>query len=756
MASSNPRPTVYLVVAGMTLAATLGLRGAFVDWTFLVPAGLGVAVAVTVALIADRLRVDAGESMALSLLGFAIMGAVAVSRAPSPGAFATFARGVIGGWADFLTTAAPVDVIGGVRAVPYAVGWFGTLIGVEIVRATRRPALPAVGPLLAAVLTVLITLEDRTVAVVEGALIVVGAIGLGLIQQRLNRNVEELSAEATADAPHRTRQGIAVSAALLAVIAIGATFVGPRLPLADANDRFDLRDVLRPPWSPLEVPSPLVELKASLKDAREEEVVFEVTGPIEVQRWRVAALSNYDGVIWAVADGVVGDAEFVPVGSQFPLADGRPADEADTVVHEVTIRSLGSHWFPAAGRPFSIVSDDDLDLRFNVETGTVGTPAALADGLTYRIESIPERLPPRAELLGATMTPIDRIDQLPTVPPQVRNLAADLTEGLPFGWAQVEAISDAFLAGGFYADGPEIPPGHSFARMATFLEDPERWIGYAEQYAAAAAVLTRIAEVPSRIVVGYEIPPERYIDGRAQVFAGDISAWLEVRTDEYGWVAVRVTPNEAREPSDEELGITTREVASPSPPPPPPPLPEQQITQQEVEDLDDLEVPERDEDENLAAGGLPLPAVIALAVAVPLVAIVLVAALVILLKVARGNRRRTRGTAAHQVVGAWNELLDRYREAGIRRPPQTTPNEAVQWILSEDDSGGAVSDALVGVAAGVDRAAYHRDEPTNEDAEAVWRQYEAVVSNLYQSRSPRRRWAMKADPRTLFGDSDAR
>ena len=70
------------------------------------------------------------------------------------------------------------------------------------------------------------------------------------------------------------------------------------------------------------------------------------------------------------------------------------------------------------------------------------------------------------------------------------------------------AIRDEFVTSGFYDVTPDTPPGHSYGRIATMLEDPERIVGFEEQYAAAAAVMAQVAELPVRVVVGYRIPAD--------------------------------------------------------------------------------------------------------------------------------------------------------------------------------------------------------------------------------------------------------
>ena len=81
-----------------------------------------------------------------------------------------------------LSTLPPADVSGEMRALPFAIAWLGTMVGAEIARSSFVPGLPALGPTLAMLISLLFTLEDRTVALLQGTAMVVGALVLGLIQ----------------------------------------------------------------------------------------------------------------------------------------------------------------------------------------------------------------------------------------------------------------------------------------------------------------------------------------------------------------------------------------------------------------------------------------------------------------------------------------------------------------------------------------------------------------------------------------------
>ena len=79
------------------------------------------------------------------------------------------------------------------------------------------------------------------------------------------------------------------------------------------------------------MPSPLAEVKASLKDDRKADVVFTVTGDTPSTRLPLAVLTDYDGVIWTVADPQRDAAatEFVPVDTELPELDDAAAGRLD-------------------------------------------------------------------------------------------------------------------------------------------------------------------------------------------------------------------------------------------------------------------------------------------------------------------------------------------------------------------------------------------------------------------------------------------
>ena len=250
----------------------------------------------------------------------------------------------------------------------------------------------------------------------------------------------------------------------------------------------------------------------------------------------------------------------------------------------------------------------------------------------------------------------------------MRNLAADLVEGHDRGWPQLAAIRDEFVNQGFYDVTEDTAPGHSYGRIAAMLEEPDRIVGFEEQYAAAAAVMAQVAELPVRVVVGYRVPAASWRNGRAEVTAGDIAAWVELDAGEHGWIPVDVTPDRSRTPDPDTQGSTTEQIAIPNPPPPPPPPPQIEPPRQEEEAIDSEEEVEPVEHEFGTGTGLAPWAVIALGVAgVPLGLLVLFALLVVGWKLtapAAPAQPTVHDGPSHRCVGRGRRSLHR-----VRRPP---------------------------------------------------------------------------------------
>ena len=299
---------------------------------------------------------------------------------------------------------------------------------------------------------------------------------------------------------------------MVIAITVVAPFVGPRLPLADANERYDLREHVTPPWDPLSVPSPLVELKSSLVDQHRTDVVFHVDADEPLARWQAAVLGSYDGVVWTVGSGQSNaTSEFKQVGLRLPAPSTAEAGDAESVDATVTVRDLRAPWVPSPGWPTAL---DPLtavtgDVRSNLRTGTVAVTGGMPADFSYNVSARPLSTADDDTLSTAHITSLPPSAQLDALPPAMRNLGRRHRPGQAVRLAAGDGDPRRAAQRGLLRRQPGVAPGHSYFRLAELLADRRRMVGYEEQYAAAAAVLLRVAQIPTRVVVGYLVPDRR-------------------------------------------------------------------------------------------------------------------------------------------------------------------------------------------------------------------------------------------------------
>lgn len=789
--TTTPRVLPVGVVAVSAVVAAFGFRGVFPDWTFVPAAVIGALGASIVGVVGRRLRLTVGESLLASLTAFAALGAVAAAGVPTPSAYRTFADGLVNGWAQVLSSMPPATLVGEYRVLPYTVAWLAAMVGGEILRVDHPDRAPRVrrlgglailGPLASFGLTSLITVERRPVAVAQGAALAAGALVLGYLHQA------RAAGDAATPADHDPALGerrpgwretawarAAAAVAMVVVVTVAAVVVGPRVPNADAHARFDLRRFQTPPFDPLDEPTPLGQVKAGLQDENADRVVFTVTSPEPVTRVTLATLGHYDGEHWNVAAPTVSEAggrdraEFRPVDEVFPApVDGTisgwsrvPATIRIEHLSDLAAGEFDPVWLPVPGWPISVrptggSAERRLELHFDAASGNVAVaPDGPPAGLEYDVVAA---VPPDPAELPLAAAPVDLTDPYDLAMPQLRSFAATVLEGADVGYEQIAAIRMWLVDRGAYdsrADSDTARPGHNLLRLGEMLADPDRIVGFEEQYAAAAALLARSQGLPARVAVGFVVPADEVAgrvapdaDGDTVTFlAGDINAWVEVRFDEYGWLPFDVTPPRERLPEDTPIGRTEREVALPDPPPEPPPP----AVPPDLDADTELDEDEIDEDEDApAAGRSPNWRRVAVAAAAgsPLVALLAGVVTVVVLKRRRTARRRS-GPPARRVAGAWYELVDRLAEQGASPPPAATPREAALGLRDAEVVTDDEAARLIALADDVDRAAFAATPPTPEVAERAWAHATEVAEALWSRRTPVRRLLQRVDPRPL-------
>ena len=257
-------------------------------------------------------------------------------------------------------------------------------------------------------------------------------------------------------------------------------------------------------------------------------------------------------------------------GRQLP--SGPTAPQAGPVIRQdYQIGRYGLSFLPALGRP---VRTTGTHLAFDRVSGMLATSTPAPAGFKYSVDSeVPDlsqvasgarQAGQRPQLRHPGPAPSRRAGPRPSL-----TSPASSRPGRPtprFSSIANELRSSAF---GY---NKTARPGHSLGLLSAFLTAPTgssqvttARVGFAEQFAAAFAVLARAKGFPSEVVVGYRVNPVAAAKGiPIAVLPREIHAWVEVNLNGVGWVTfdpTNTTPRNSTVPS------------APLPPPPPPPVP---------------------------------------------------------------------------------------------------------------------------------------------------------------------------------------
>lgn len=729
------------VLVAMTVIATTGFGTVFSTNSYLIVSLAGAALGALVVLAGRRIGLLFGEILGIGLIAPLLIGPLAAGGTG-------FYRGLVRGWAEILTATPPVDPTPGLKALPFIAAFVGALFGTELFRIRELPGLAIVGPLATLTLTALFSAQTRTGALFVGLVLLVGLLVLARLHY---------ASVSTA--------GLFVLALVIGLVVATASAATLALPFADEERRFDLRDFQVPPWEPLSVPSPLSDLKAGLLQAGDDEVpILRVRGDVAVGRWRMASLPAYNGVFWSVAE-TNETADFVAVDTVLPEIGGERY-QGDELQFDVDILAPSGTWLPTAGVPTRVVFSDLTDARMSVETGTIGVPAQLQPGNSYQLTVTPWAELDDAALANHSFVADEVAAELELLPPLVRNLAADFSTGLEqLSGQRILTIRDNLRLGSYEL---QLPPGHNFGRIGSFLQVVEvrsgrgdegalrPLVGFEELYTASGAIMSRLSDIPTRVAVGYVVPPERWVDRSAEIFASDINAWIEVHIEGQGWMPVDVSPDRDRQPEEVENDIETAGAPF-AEPPKTPPLPEEE-TPPEVEEPE--EEPEEEEEEEpedeITATVFGVARAIVAGISTILLVVLLIGAAVVGYKMWRRRRRRSATLPEERIAGAWAELVDRVDEAGGGLPARATPSEAAQYAQSIDALSAPEALARVEhLADQVSAAAFHPIAPTTASADAAWETYDELVASMRDDAGAIGRVRRALDPRTLGSESMA-
>jgi hypothetical protein len=721
-----------LFVLALGTIAMYGFADTFHGWTFLVAGVVGLLLGAMLAHLAVELAqpvvvLALFVVVAFFLLGGAVAGPdSAASALPLPGTLVDLADKSVHGWKELLTTLPPVDG-GPLLALPYLLGLVAGAGTLTLARRLRSAFLPLVGAL--ALLTAVILLGVQN----AGHLLVIGllfaAVGVAWVVVRARWQSQ------TVTIGSRNTARLLMGAGLCGAAALGAVVVGPHLP-GTGEERTVLRTWVEPPFDVGQYPSPLASFRKHTEGYAKlganpeayklyDKTLLEVKGLPEGTRVRFAGMDSYNGIVFGAANESgtePGNADtFQKVGSVIDNPATGKKVEATVTVGE----GYRGVWLPEAGALTGLelgkgLVDQTDAFRYNLATNTGVLPGGIEPGDTYTFQAVlpDDELDKDMATWSGSLPGIEAASRFQTLAGQLAGQEA--TTPLE----RVLAVAEEMKATGKYTDGGEGAeqwrPGHSLSRLAEFTAADRQMAGNDEQYAAMMAILANQVGVPARVAMGAKVPADGVIKGK------DVHAWVELRAADGSWRTLSTEEFMGDTPPEQETPQEKKLVAGKVIPPPAPVRPPSSAGDPVEDSLDRLDQ-HRD-------SGFEIPGFVWWLlkwVVLPLLVLAAIAGLILFLKKRRSRIRRTTGTAAARVAGAWRDLLDHARDHGHAVSGRATRREQAAGIPVE---------GLGAVARGADAGVFGRVDPTEEQAEELWRQVDAQRAKMVEPLSRLARW----------------
>ena len=554
------------------------------------------------------------------------------------------------------------------------------------------------------------------------------------------------SREGTWPVIRRNALGVIILALALIVGLVAA-------PLAtDAAQRSTLRDTVEPYLNVSHVQSPLTTYRGWFAGDSLDADLFTVTSTEgTLDRLRLATLTEFDGSRFELADSSA--AHFTR------LANSQPASSDVTV--DITIgEGYSGPWLPLPGvttaaPQFGGTRGDALSDGLYVAPG--GATAVVVDSESAASGVIRSSLQ-SGDSVTVTGTPVADAGVLdeaqggePLIDGEVYVSLSewvDMQELPRTGDGLVEAVQrlrergflsharteDAASEGWIralttradYTFEPSLA-GHSISRIETLFSsmvdqqvkagedaDPSRLVsgvGDDEQFAVAAALLARYFGFDSRVVFGVVLASDEALPSVAPCSSdgtctgANVTAWTEVQAPNGTWARVDATPQFAEPISRVVVG----EILPEHPTIPDEPTSEVMAPPNSVR-ADSDEPPANSSDDAVARDLLEVLRWVAIGLAI-LILLTLPVIVLALAKTLQRRRRRTEPVAEASIVGAWDELVDRYVDAGLITNPGGTRRQVAAAV-------GRPAAMIVADAA--DYAVFNSVPSAPATATAVW------------------------------------
>ena len=730
---------MFLLVMGV-----LAFGPVFSDASGYVAAGGGVVLGSALAVIAAWRRWSGSVVASAAVVVFVLFGGPLALPATTVGGvlptLETVNRLVLlsyQAWRDLLTVSVPASSFTGPAVVPYLSGLLCSLGAITIALRARRHLWALVPALSLLLVGILWGTKVAPSAAFQGGVFCLVAVAWAAWRVSLRQHRDNAHLLTSVRANTAAQRQRAAAGAVILLVAAGLA-IGLGGGLADATDRYVLRDDVEPPLDLRSYASPLTRYRYYESDLKEK-TVFTVDGLPEGERLRLAVMDGYDGRVYSVD---AASAQFRRVGSRIGV-------EEPTSAYDLRIK-MGDYsgvWVPGGGDvsavEFSGPRADSLaaGLHYNQESGTLVTTAGFGGGEEYVVTLAHYRTPSDASLARDSVA-TQANEAAVVVPDSIAGITSDFVEPGESQIDQLRQLESKFREVGFYSnDGEVSTAGHHDGRL-TQLFGEAKMIGDDEQYATAMALMVRQLGYPARVVLGF-YPEDAAPGGSVELTGNDAHVWVEVPFEDGGWVPFDPTPDRDKTPDTK----VPKPDEVPQPQVLPPPLPPDEPVDPPDDRTDDSKTTQKEERDTTVPEAVRIALYAVGAGGLLLSPFLLIGAL----KKQRRQRRRRAGRSSDRISGGWAEVIDTALDLGVRTPARLTRQESARELA---DVFAEV--APVAVAERMDRHVFGEDEPAAADVDEMWRQVDGLLTGMRRSVHPVRRLRALVSPRSLLSSRGSR
>lgn len=737
-------------VAALVAVALVGFWPSFAGPSFLPAALGGTALGLGVAAVCAWRRwgilIIAGLTTAAYFLfggALALPFTTIAGFVPGLDTLQGLAGGAVTSWKRMLTTVAPVSAADGHLLVPFILGLVTAVLAASLALRLRRVWWALIPVASALLLIIALGVPDPAFPLAQG--VVFAAVTVVWLSLR-SWWVPQHSAVDTAEvdptrAAHMRRRRLIGGVAVLAVAGVAGAGLGAVA--SPTEPRHVFRDAIVPPFNIHDYASPLQAFRKNVRDEADK-TLFTVIGLPEGARVRLAAMDDWNGVVYNVTDGGPGTSSaFTPLRSNMAADVEGPRESVRFLIGDYS-----GVWVPDTQVVSQITFEgQDADgLRrsgyHNSATGTTVVTSGLQKGDTYTVEAVFPKTP-TDEQLGDTPFAKMKLPALHDVPEDIGTVAAETVADAKTPVGQVRALERYLSTKGFFSHGLGSQAhlsraGHTAERIATLMGGTQM-IGDDEQYAVTMALMARQVGIPARVVMGYYPEKDSKSAGEFTATGDDVHAWVEVNFTGYGWLPFDPTPPEDQVPQDQN----TKPKVDPKPqvlqPPPPP---------QEPVDLPPT-VPDDRQPEDDTPNILAIIGMILAVGGISLLMLLILSSPFIVIGAWKASRRRARRNAARtadRISGGWDELTDRAIDYGARIPPGSTRVEEAATV-----STALEIPAVTMLADRADGQVFGPAEPSAQDVDAFWKEVDSVVVGMGADAGFWKRVKARLNVRSLTG-----